>query len=779
MLVYILSACLSAGTAFAAVQNASFDPLQYVNQLIGTDNGGNVFAGATLPYGMAKAVADVSGQNTAGFSTDGTNVTGFSHMHDSGTGGNPSMGNFPIFPQVCADDDINNCKYAKYDRAVNYVNNSLKTTPGYFALTLNSGIAAEMTTTEHTALYSFKFPSSSLSPMIVLDLTDLYDTRQNATIEIADDGRLKGNGTFIPSFGSGSYVSHFCADFNGLALKDTGMFVNSRAGHEPKSLFVERGINLFYIQAGSFVRFDSSGTNTVNARVGMSFISADQACKNAESEIPGPVWDFDGIKASAEKAWREKLSVVSVKTGGVSDRYLTNFYSAVYRTMMSPQDYTGENPDWQSSEPYFDSFYCIWDAFRSQLPFLTIIDPHELSRMLRSLLDIYKHRGWLPDCSMSLCKGFTQGGSNADIVLTDGYLKNITGPDWGLAYEAIVNDAENEPLAWSVNGRGGLMSWKSLNYIPALDYDYLGFGTNSRSISRTLEYSYDDFCLSTLAKGIGKPYEKYLARSGNWQNLFKADQTSAINGTDTGFIGFFQPKFLNQTWGYQDPIQCSPLDEFCSLTSNPTETFESSIWEYQFFVPQDHSTLISLLGGPSTFVKRLDYLHESGLIDIGNEISFLTVFQYHYAGRPGLSSKRAHYYFPSRFNDSTTGLPGNDDTGAMGSFTAFVMSGLFPNAGQDVYLIAPPFFEEVSYTSPQSNKTATIRNKNFDPGYGNIYVQSATLDGKPYTKSWIGHSFFLEGGTLELTLGANESSWGTREEDLPPSTKAGQMELLF
>jgi putative alpha-1,2-mannosidase len=227
----------------------------------------------------------------------------------------------------------------------------------------------------------------------------------------------------------------------------------------------------------------------------------------------------------------------------------------------------------------------LWDAFRSQLPFLTIIDPHTLSEMVRSLLDTYKHLGWLPDCRMSLCKGFTQGGSNADIVIADAFVKNLTGPipiNWELAWEAVVNDAENEPLDWSNEGRGGLISWKRLNYIPYLDYDYLGFGTNSRSISRTLEYSYDDFCVAALGKGLGKDnYTTYLQRATNWQNLFKSNQTSYINNTDTGFTGFFQPKYLNGTWGSQDPILCSPLGSFCSLTDNPQETFEDSIWEYQ------------------------------------------------------------------------------------------------------------------------------------------------------------------------------------------------------
>jgi putative alpha-1,2-mannosidase len=295
-----------------------------------------------------------------------------------------------------------------------------------------------------------------------------------------------------------------------------------------------------------------------------------------------------------------------------------------------------------------DPIDSIWDAFRSQLPFLTIIDPHTLSEMVRSLMDTYKYLHWLPDCRMSLCKGFTQGGSNADIVIADAFVKNLTGAvpiDWDFAWEAVVNDAENEPLDWSNEGRGGLMSWKKLNYIPYLDYDYLGFGTNSRSISRTLEYSYDDFCVATLGKGLGKQnYTTYLQRATNWQNLFKADQTSYIHGIDTGFTGFFQPKYLNGTWGSQDPILCSPLDSFCSLTSNPQETFEDSIWEYQLyllllspfcpaddlhsFVPHDVSTLIKLLGGSDKFVRRLDFLHTSGLTDIGNEPSFLTVFLY-------------------------------------------------------------------------------------------------------------------------------------------------------
>lgn len=181
------------------------------------------------------------------------------------------------------------------------------------------------------------------------------------------------------------------------------------------------------------------------------------------------------------------------------------------------------------------------------------------------------------------------------------------------------------------------------------------------------------------------------------------------------------------------------------------------------------ATLVSTLGGPELFTKRLDFLHESGLLYMGDEQAFLTVFLYHYVGRPGLSARRVHAYIPREFNNSINGIPGNDDSGAMGSFVTLAMMGVFPNAGQDVYFITPPFFQEVSLLNRQTGRTATIRNLNFDPEYKHVYIQSAKRDGVDWTKNWIDHSFFAGGGLLELTLGPAESSWGTRMEDLPPS----------
>lgn len=218
--------------------------------------------------------------------------------------------------------------------------------------------------------------------------------------------------------------------------------------------------------------------------------------------------------------------------------------------------------------------------------------------MVRTLVDVYRHLGYLPDCRMSLCKGQTQGGSNADVLLVESYLKEVPGIDWETAYEALIKDAEVQPDNWLVEGRGSLDSWKNLDYI-AKD-DCTGEGLCTRSISRNVEYAYDDYCIAQIAKELGHTadHEKYTKRSRNWINLFREDQESFINGTDTGFTGFMQPRLLNGSWDYQDPIFCSPLlhPDKCFLNPDGHETYETSAWLYTLSVnyslpPYSHATL--------------------------------------------------------------------------------------------------------------------------------------------------------------------------------------------
>lgn len=237
--------------------------------------------------------------------------------------------------------------------------NSVVAEPGHFGIELESGVQANMTVSEHAALYKFKFPSSKEKhPLILLDLSDLWQSRQNASIRVDEkSGRMVGNGTFLPSFGAGSYELFFCADFFGAKIHDTGVWVNNRAGTEPKQVYLTRGFNLFYLEGGGFARFSPGSDNTVTARVGLSFKSSEQACSHAEKEIPNPLKDFDRLVKTAKDAWREKLDPISVKPGGADKNLLVSFLSGAYRNMISPQNYTGENPHWDEGRPYFDSFY--------------------------------------------------------------------------------------------------------------------------------------------------------------------------------------------------------------------------------------------------------------------------------------------------------------------------------------------------------------------------------------------------------------------------------------
>lgn len=366
--VSLLAGWLAVASLAAGQSNTSATGnLQYVDPLIGSSNGGNVFPGASVPYGMAKAVADTnSGSNQGGFTLDGSNVTGFSLMHDSGTGGSPSLGNFALFAYSgCPDGLVDNCVFPKKTRANlgAFDNASVVAEPGYFSITLDSGIQTEMSTTHHASLFKFTFPAAAAEeganasqPLILQDLTDLSDSRQdNGSVAVdAATGRITGNARFQPSFAQGTYVLYFCTDFSGADILDSGIFSNSRASTDVKNFTISRSINGYPLPGGAFVRF-TTADNPIYVRSATSFISVEQACAHAEAEIPD--FDLEATKSAAQALWEEKLSYITVDATGVDESFVTNFFSGYYRTMINPQNYTGENPLWSSDEPYYDSFY--------------------------------------------------------------------------------------------------------------------------------------------------------------------------------------------------------------------------------------------------------------------------------------------------------------------------------------------------------------------------------------------------------------------------------------
>jgi predicted alpha-1,2-mannosidase len=557
--VFAVSATLLlaiAGLLFLGAFGAEegHDVLQYIDPLIGTGPGGHVFAGATLPFGMAKPVADTTGNDKmGGFASDRSPITGFSSLHDSGTGGSPSLGNFPIFVQPSCPN-VTACRMYKSFHYTHYVEGSVKASPGYFSIDLWNGLRAEMTAAERTSLFKFSFvnATNTTDPVLLLDGSDLPSTNGARLLNVdPETGRITAEGTFDPSFGTGNYKAYQCVDFKGPRLQDTGGFnMTVYPGINEMT-----GINQYYApKQGVYVRFkEIQPKEQILVRVGLSWLSRERACENAEREIGD--WDFDRLLNQAKDTWREKLSPITIDSKGVDEAHLRNYWSGVYRAFLSPQDYTGENPLWNSTEPYYDSWYCIWDTFRGVHPFYLLVDTISQSRMVRSLIDIYQHAGYLPDCRMSFCKGFTQGGSNADVIIVDSYMKKLQGVDWNQAYQAIIKDAEVQPKNWDIEGRGGLKSWKTLGYIPYQDMDH--GGTRTRSISRTVEYAYNDFCIAEMANATDRQddYQKYSGRASNWQNIYNPDLESM------GFKGFPQPRMTNGSWGFQNATLCSALND--------------------------------------------------------------------------------------------------------------------------------------------------------------------------------------------------------------------------
>jgi predicted alpha-1,2-mannosidase len=371
----------------------------------------------------------------------------------------------------------------------------------------------------------------------------------------------------------------------------------------------------------------------------------------------------------------------------------------------------------------------------------------------------------MPDGRSGNCNGRTQGGSNAEILIADGYVKDLKGIDYHLALKAMLKDATVPPGGnEEKEGRGGLA-----------DYNTLGYVSNRfvRAGTRTVEYAYDDYCLAEVAKGLDKmeEYRHFIKQSENWQNLWR-------NVEDHGAHGFIMPK--DPSGGWVDSIRCNAVDRrYHYILYTPLAQdwpncvcwwcgflYEGSSWEYSFFVPQDVPKLIKKCGGTELFRSRLDTFFKNGYYDVGNEPSFLTPCLYHWVGRPDLSSERVHEIINNNFSSERDGIPGNDDSGAMSSWLAFHMMGFYPNAGQPYYLITTPYFKQAIIHLDDGKEFKIITK---DLSEKNVFIKSATLNGKSFNQAWIEHKDIVTGGKLILEMSSKYTGWGSKT--VPPTIK--------
>jgi len=746
---------LSISLFFRIAVNAQYNAHTYVDPMIGSEGIGRVFIGPSCPYGMVKPSPDCTVHPNSGWLPLPKEVTGFSQVHVSGTGGGPKYGNIQIMPFSGSLDKLDQTSFRSEENVK----------LGYYETVFKeNGIKTEITTAEKVSFYRIIYPKNKtkalkIDPGFFLGEQPEPDGREaqqfvGSQIEIVSDTEVRGYSRIRGGWNNGrAYTVYFWAVFDQAIAKyvtyKDGKFYNNQ-----KTQF-DSGK-----KTAALLSFGDQGKEQLNVKIGISFLSELKAKNNIEVEIPH--WNFNSVLAELENKWEALLSRIQLSSD-TSDEYKKMFYTGLYHTMIMPVDRTGENPLWTNDEPYYDDFYTIWDTFRTSSPLITLIDSKRKVEIINAMLNIYKREGYLPEGRSGNDNGRTQGGSNAEVVLADAFVKNLKGIDYELALQAMLKDATVPPGGnEEKEGRGGLIDYINLGYVP--------YGID-RAGNRTIDYSYNDYNIAVVAKGLGKTdlYNQYMKQADSWQNLWRPDYEN------NGAKGFIMPKDKDGNWlddvvFGESKIQKPTFKYTPVIIESPWYVchwcvffYEGNSWEYSFSIPHDVPELIRKTGGASAFEKRLDIFFDSKLYNVANEPSFLTPCLYHWIGKPYLSSDRISSIIKNNFNTSRAGLPGNDDSGAMSSWLAFHMMGLYPNAGQPYYLLNTPLIKETAIQL-ENGKIFKIKAKKMSDK--NKYIKAAFLNGKPYNKAWILHDDINNGGELVLEMDSKPSAWGTAV--LPP-----------
>jgi predicted alpha-1,2-mannosidase len=723
---------------FASSTVAQRDPLALANPFLGADSGGNTVPGAEVPFGFVSLSPDTTHGSTSGYDSEGL-IIGFSHTHVSGTGGGSKYGNFRVTPAI-GDDAWGNLAFPKAEERAN---------PGYYAVTIGrpgKQIRAELTASRLVGVERFTFPPTA-EARVVLDASATIllggggPKSQGGTVTVIDPRHIAGSMRFEGGFGNTiPFTLHFYGELDRPAL-DAGRWqaeegaitriagVGSSTGGDTRHSLRNR--------LGTWATFDTRQNRIVQLKLGVSFISVEQARRNMEREVPG---SFDTARAAAEAQWADALGKIEVEGGTAEQRRL--FYSALYRTQLMPHDLIGENVWWKSAEPHYEDYYCIWDTFRTLHPLLTLIQPERQRGMVRSLLDTYAHTGWLPDARIAGATGPSQGGSNGDVVIADAIVKGLGGFDQKLALEAMLKDGE-------VDSPDPLNVGRDLN-------DYLSLGymslTKSRSASRTLEYAFDDYAIASAAAKLGRNNvaTRYAARSAKWKNLWDPK------------LECIHPRYADGRW--LENFDCAR--EFADATSDWWDGpfYEGSSSQYSTFVPQDTQGLIKVLGGKAAFTAWLDRFFNKHEYTHGNEPDILATWLYIHAGRPDRTAERIRAIMSKDYNSGRSGIPGNDDAGTLSSWYVWAAIGLFPSSAQPFYYIGSPVFTR-SVVHLEGGKMFTVE----APGTSaaNLYVQSAELNGEPIDRAWVTHDEVVGGGRLVLHMGPRPSRWAANTPQPP------------
>ncbi len=716
-----------------AISTPSTEPgdARYVNPFIGTGGHGHTYPGAALPFGMVQLSPDtrLSGwDGCSGYHFSDSIIYGFSHTHLSGTGVS-DYGDILFMPFVGKPRWNNGSTGNKAPGYCSSFSHQRETAePGYYRVHLEEhGIDVQLTATTRVGVHRYTFPSTQQAH-IIIDLT-----HRDAVIRA---GLKKINQREIEGF------RRSCA-----WAKDQHVYFVARFSKPFKQYLTQPGKQEKH---KAILLFDTTAGETIEARVGISAVSIDGARKNLEKEAAGKT--FLQLRKEARRRWNNHLGKIKVTGGTPSQRKI--FYTSMYHAMLNPNiymdvdgSYRGRDQKVHNAQNFsYYTVFSLWDTFRTLHPLFAIIEPERTNHFIRTFITQYEQGGLLPVWELSANETFCMIGYHAVPVIVDAYVKGLREYDAGKAYEAVKHSAGQDHL--------GLEFYKKRGYIPA--------GEEAESVSKTLEYAYDDWCIAQMALALGKTgdYTYYLQRAQYYKNLFDPS------------TGFMRARMKGAWFTPFDPAE---------VNFNYTE---ANAWQYRFYVPQDIHGLIRLLRGPKKFSAQLDALFQAdshtkgrkqaditGLIGQyahGNEPSHHMAYLYNYVGQPWKTQQQVRRILDTLYTDKPDGLCGNEDCGQMSAWYIMSALGFYPvTPGSDVYVIGTPLFEKATLDIGKGG-TFTVTAAN--AGRQNIYIQSARLNGKPLKRSWFRHSEILQGGALEFVMGsAPNKKWGGSAEALPPS----------
>ena len=713
--------------------------VSHVNPFLGTGGHGHTYPGATVPFGMLQVSPDngVSSWDwCSGYHYSDSIVAGFSHLHLSGTG----IGDLtdilfmPTNKKVDLTVKTTSRDQLPYKSAYSHANE--KATPGYYQVYLEDPkINVELTSTQRTAFHKYTFVKEDKQAVVIdLGFAVNWDKALKTALTIEDKYTISGY-RFSTGWAKNQkvfFVGKFSKPISESTLTANQKIISGAASegeHTTAQLF-----------------FDENNNNELQVKVALSSVSIANAKDNLEAEN----FNFENVKSKATTTWNTSLNKITVETP--VDSLKTIFYTAMYHTQLAPVTYSDKNGQFRKENDEIVtaknytaySSLSLWDTFRAENPLLTLVAPDKVSDLVNSMLAYYDTKKILPVWTLYANETNTMTGYHSIPVIVDAYQKGIRGFDAEKAFSAMKTTMMQDER--------GLNLYKQYGFIP---YNLL-----DESVTITLEYAYDDWCVAQMAKALGKneDYQFFLNRSKAYQHLFDSK------------TGFMRGKSSDgKSWN-------EPFDAKHSNHREHTDYTEGNAWQHSWFVPQNVEDFISLHGSNEVFAKRLEQLFTesseitgsnvsadiSGLIGQyahGNEPSHHIAYMFNRAGKPWRTQYWVRHILDTQYNTTPNGLSGNEDCGQMSAWYVFSSMGLYPmNPASGEYEIGSPIFEKATINL-QGGKTFVIEAENVSNK--NFYIQSATLNGVPFNKTAITHQQIVQGGILHFVMGSEPNkNWG-------------------